>query len=91
MHATRGDGFFDLQKLDTFEQVYAALGGPKKICALTGRSRASVSNWRKAQQFPAEHYCVMRNALLEDGYVADLRVWAFTSIEKLPRSDVVAA
>ena len=64
------------------------LGGPKKICTLTGKSRASVWNWRKAQQFPAKHYKVMRDVLYDQGCVADLRVWDF---ERAPITDDVAA
>lgn len=72
-----GDGFTPTL-LTSFDEVYAALGGPKMICALTGNSRASVWNWRKAQRFPARHYRLMCDALLEEGYTADQRLWAFS-------------
>jgi hypothetical protein len=83
MHTTPRDGSTDIATLLTsFDEVYTALGGPKHICRLTGNSRASVWNWRQKQQFPARHYRVMRDALLELGLVADLRLWGFTDTAK---------
>jgi hypothetical protein len=74
-----GDGFPDIRRLTSFEDAYRALGGPGKICALTGKSRACVWNWRKAGRFPARYYRVMRDVLFESGFVADMRLWDFAS------------
>jgi hypothetical protein len=80
-------------RLTSFDDAYCALGEWEKISALTGKSRSCIWNWRRLQQFPAKYYRVMRDALSEEGYVADMRLWDFVDQhddEKSALTDVAA-
>jgi hypothetical protein len=90
MTDTASDGSPSKQLLFSFNEVVRALGGVSKVAKLTDCSRSSVWNWRKAGAFPPRHYRVMRDVLFEQGYVADLRLWAFTGTEKPSAIDVAA-
>jgi hypothetical protein len=88
MYTARSDGF---THLTSFNEVMDVLGGVKAVAEMTRNSRTSLWNWKQAGQFPPRHYRMMRDALLERGCVADLRLWAFTQTKKSTIADDVAA
>ena len=82
-----------LVHVTSFDEVIDVLGGTKRVAHLTRSSRTSVWHWRKAGQFPAKHYRLLREALFERGCAADLTLFAFSKLptEQAPIADTVAA
>ena len=52
--------------LNTAEAVVDILGGTRAVAKLTGRSDPAVSNWRKANSFPANTYLTLKFVLGRD-------------------------
>jgi hypothetical protein len=67
------------QKLTTFDEVAAALGGMSALARLTGRKLTAVSNWRcqNGGRFPTRTYFVIEQALNARGLSAECRLFAF--------------
>lgn len=64
----------DLQNLKTIDDVFAALGGPSGMQALTGSKPNTVSMWRD-NGFPSNTYIVMTEALRAIGKSAPASLW----------------
>ena len=61
--------------------VINVLGGTQATADLTGRHKAQVSFWRKANRFPAKLHVRMRTALAEAGYDAPDDLWGIDQQE----------
>ena len=62
-------------ELQTASLVMDALGGNQGSAAVTGYAPKAVSNWRKAQKFPATTDATMISALQERGFDAPASLW----------------
>ena len=77
--------------LNTVEDVISALGGLGATQKLTqAASYQVVQNWRMREQFPANLYVVMTEALRELGYTAPERLWGQKSAGTLTEESVTA-
>jgi len=67
------------QKLRTFDDVVAKLGGASKVGALCeGQDSAAVCNWRRRRgRFPTKFHKVMIEKLEEQGASAPDHLWGF--------------
>lgn len=70
-----------MNELRTADEVIEALGGTKAVADLLGRTDPAVSNWRKAGQFPAHTYILIKGKLEGIGCSAPDSLWAM-SIER---------
>ena len=70
-----------MSELHTADEVVKALGGTKAVADLLGRTDPAVSNWRKAGQFPAHTYLLIKDRLEKIGHFAPDSLWAM-SVEK---------
>lgn len=61
--------------LDSVEAVVRALGGPRAVRQLTGRTPQTVWNWRRANRFPAKTFVKLQAALHEAGEEASAELW----------------
>jgi len=61
--------------LDTVAAVIEALGGPRAVAALTGRSPQQVFNWRFAGTFAPTTFLVITKALEAKQLRAAPRLW----------------
>lgn len=64
-------------ELPTVDAVLDALGGTKIVAALFGRTDPAISNWRKAEQFPAYTHFVIQDELRKIGKTAPAALWAW--------------
>jgi hypothetical protein len=69
--------------LNTAEAVVDILGGTRAVAKLTGRSDPAVSNWRKANSFPANTYLTLKSALEEKGATAPYSLWGMGQSSEL--------
>lgn len=65
----------DLENLETFSAVWAALGGNQGVAELTGAKPSTLSMWRKAEGFPSNTYVVITDALRSSGKTAPASLW----------------
>jgi hypothetical protein len=63
-------------ELRTVDEVVVALGGTKAVAGLAGRTDPAISNWRKAGQFPANTYLLLKGELEKIGKAAPDSLWA---------------
>jgi hypothetical protein len=63
-------------QLDTVDAVLNALGGTGAVAELVKNTDAAVSNWRKAGQFPANTYLIIRAELEKLDRTAPDTLWA---------------
>ena len=63
-------------ELHTVDEVVDALGGTGLVADLVKNSDAAVSNWRKAGQFPANTYLIIRGELEKVNKTAPDALWA---------------
>lgn len=61
-------------------EIIDLLGGNIAVGKLTGSNPKTVSNWRRFDQFPANTFVVLRNALAELGVDADPQLWGMVGI-----------
>ncbi len=66
-----------VEELKTVDAVLDALGGTRAVAELFGRTDPAISNWRKAEQFPAYTYPVIRNELQKIDRCAPEALWAW--------------
>lgn len=66
-----------VEELKTVDAVLDALGGTKAVAALFGRTDPAISNWRKAEQFPAYTYFVIKDELQKIDRRAPASLWAW--------------
>jgi hypothetical protein len=71
------------EPLNTTNAVVKALGGTRAVAELTGRSDPAVSNWRKANSFPANTYLVLKSALAEKNITAPDSLWGMAQSSEL--------
>jgi hypothetical protein len=62
------------RNLETVEDVIAALGGPKRVAALTARATA-VPMWKNRKRFPAKTFTILQAALRDMGLSAPNGLW----------------
>jgi hypothetical protein len=63
-------------QLDTIDAVVDALGGTGVVAGMVKNTDAAVSNWRKAGQFPANTYLIIRGELEKLNKTAPDTLWA---------------
>jgi hypothetical protein len=71
------------EPLHTANAVVVALGGTRAVAELTGRSDPAVSNWRKADSFPANTYLLLKAALEAKGVTAPDTLWGMGQSSEL--------
>lgn len=67
-------------ELPTVGAVINALGGTKSVAELTQNTDPAVSNWRKAGQFPANTYLIIRGELEKLNKSAPDSLWAMKMV-----------
>jgi hypothetical protein len=65
----------DSSALTTTAEVISALGGLRRVSALTGAHYKLVSGWRQAPTFPARYFLVMTFALSRKRLSAPPELW----------------
>jgi hypothetical protein len=70
------------RELETPREVMAALGGTSMVSALTGYSYGRVENWNRAQNFPANTYLVLTEALRRKRLTASPKLWRMVTPEE---------
>jgi hypothetical protein len=63
------------EKLETFSEVWDALGGRQGLSGLTGAKTNTLSMWKKAESFPSNTYVVMTDSLRAIGKTAPASLW----------------
>ncbi|MEY9493715.1 hypothetical protein [Bradyrhizobium elkanii] len=77
-------------KLTTAASVFEAIGGPRKVAALTGANIKAVRNWYGCfEAFPSNTYAIMLRELAARGYTAPPWLWKMRGFEK-PSSERAA-
>jgi hypothetical protein len=71
------------EPLNTTNAVVIALGGTRAVAELTGRSDPAVSNWRKANSFPANTYLTLKAAMTEKNLTAPDALWGMGQSSEL--------
>lgn len=61
--------------LETFSEVWDALGEHRGVADLTGAKASTVSMWKNAGSFPANTYIILTDALREVGKTAPDSLW----------------
>lgn len=61
--------------LNTFAEVFEALGKNKGLEELTDSKPSAVSMWKKAGVFPSNTYAMMTDALRDAGMTAPRSLW----------------
>jgi hypothetical protein len=67
------------EMLETFSEVWDALGGRLGIAALTGAKTNTLSMWKSAGKFPSNTYVAMTDALRAIGKTAPASLWSMKS------------
>jgi len=62
--------------LETFSEVWDALGDRQGVADLTGAKPSTLSMWKKAGSFPSNTYVVMTEALRACGKTAPASLWS---------------
>jgi hypothetical protein len=63
------------EMLETFSDVWDALGGRQGMADLTGAKTSTLSMWKKAESFPSNTYVAMTDALRAIGKTAPASLW----------------
>jgi hypothetical protein len=63
------------EMLETFSDVWDALGGRQGLIGLTGAKTSTLSMWKKAESFPSNTYVAMTDALRAIGKTAPASLW----------------
>jgi hypothetical protein len=63
------------EMLETFSEVWDALGGRQGLTGLTGAKTSTLSMWKKAESFPSNTYVAMTDALRAVGKTAPASLW----------------
>lgn len=63
------------EKLETFAEVWAALGGNSGVAELMQAKPSRLSMWKKAGSFPPNTYSTMIDALRQRGKTAPDSLW----------------
>jgi hypothetical protein len=63
------------EMLETFSEVWDALGEHQGIAGLTGAKASTVSMWKSAGSFPANTYIILTDALRAIGKTAPDSFW----------------
>ena len=70
-----------LKELTSAREIIAAMGGNQPVAALTGRKTQHVTNW-KSDDFPADTFLIMTDALAKLGYRASPKLWGIDPVEE---------
>ncbi len=65
--------------LETFSEVWDALGEHRGVADLTGAKASTVSMWKNAGSFPANTYIILMDALQASGKTAPDSLWRMKS------------
>lgn len=71
-----------INNLLTASAVIDAVGGSGAAARLVKASIASVSNWRRADQFPPRTFLIFRDALAGLGATAPAALWSIDAADK---------
>jgi hypothetical protein len=70
-----------MKKLRTPLEVVEGLGGPERVCELTGANAKQVWHWYgRAEKFPANTYVALQRALKRKKLSAPDHLWAMKGI-----------
>jgi hypothetical protein len=65
-----------LKQLPTVDAVVDALGGTGAVAELTRNTDSAVSNWRRAEHFPANTYLILKGELKKIDCCAPDTLWS---------------